>query len=255
MSALEILRMTLSRLIDPFSLLLLAILVISLFSAFRFKFRHPGTNLVFGFASLLYFFSLPIMSTQIIKKWEQDIQIFQGTDTKIDYILVLGCGHIEDENLPLSNQLSTCSLRRLAEGIFVQKSLGNVPMLFTGGKGWNTASHASVMGKVARKLGVPAELIIELEVGHTTLQEAEALQSTIANKSIILVTSASHMKRATEVISQTHPKEIISAPTNFYGLKPNPIMLLNFIPSLNNLAIVAKFTHEEIGRFYSIVMN
>jgi uncharacterized SAM-binding protein YcdF (DUF218 family) len=224
-------------------------------SALRVKFSHFGINLIFGSASLLYFFSLPLLSTYIVKKWDQDIQIFQDTDTKIDYILVLGCGHIEDSNLPLSNQLSTCALRRLAEGIFVQNSLGEVPMLFTGGKGWNTASHASVMGKVARELGVPSELIIELGIGHSTLQEADALQDIIANKNIVLVTSASHMKRATEVISQTHPKKIIPAPANFYGIKPNPVMVLNFIPNLYNVAIVAKFTHEEIGRLYSTVMN
>jgi len=255
MSTVEILRMTLSRLIDPFSLLLLLILFTSLVSVFRFKGRHLGTNLILGCASLLYFFSLPVVSIQIVKKWEQDILIFQGTDIKVDYILVLGCGHIEGINLPLSNQLSTCSLRRLAEGIFVQKSLGEVPLLFTGGKGWHSASHASVMSKVAKKFGVSEELIIELDVGHTTLQEADALQDLIANKIIVLVTSASHMKRAIEVISQTNPKKIISAPTNFYGVKPKPAMILNFIPNLNNVAIVARYTHEEIGRFYSIVMN
>jgi uncharacterized SAM-binding protein YcdF (DUF218 family) len=223
--------------------------------ATRSKFKNFAINLVLGFSGLLYYFSLPLLSTLIVEKWEQDIQAFEGTDTKIDYILILGCGHLEDDRLPLSNQLSTCSLRRLVEGMFVQKSLGEVPLLLTGGKGWHTTSHASVMGKVAQELGVPDNLIIELKVGHTTLQEADALKNIISNKSIVLVTSASHMKRAKGVIAQTKPKTIISAPTNFVGLKPKPIIILNFIPSLNNIAIVAKYTHEEIGRLYITVMN
>jgi uncharacterized SAM-binding protein YcdF (DUF218 family) len=240
---------------DPFVTLLLIILFVSLWSAVRAKFKLAKVNVIALCALILYVFSLPILSISIVETWEQDIKKYVRTDSQVDYIVVLGCGHIQDENLPLSNRLSTCSLRRLTEGLFVQKSLGEVPLVFTGGKGWNTNSHAGVMGKVAQELGVPNNLIVLIETGNTTFQEAEALHDLLFQKRIVLVTNASHMKRALAVFSNIETAEIIPAPTNFYGLRRQPHTLLNFIPSINNLAIVAKYTHEEFGRFYTSVMN
>ena len=105
------------------------------------------------------------------------------------------------------------------------------------------------------KLKILITKFFQLSSRKISAKNSILIQDLIANKIIVLVTSASHMKRAIEVISQTNPKKIISAPTNFYGIKPKPAMILNFIPNLNNVAIVARYTHEEIGRFYSIVMN
>jgi uncharacterized SAM-binding protein YcdF (DUF218 family) len=255
MSGFEILRILVSRSMDPFVILLLSILLISLWSVVRSKFKQPKMNFIAVCSLLLYIFSLPFIANFIIEKWEQDVSKFSKPKTAVDYIVVLGCGHTNDSRLPLSNHLSTCSIRRLTEGIFIQKELPNVPMVFTGGKGGDEESHAMTMHRVARAFGVAEHLMLVSEEGNNTFEEGEALKELLLNKNVVLVTSASHMNRATLVFSNLGTRKIFPAPTNFYVIGQEPHFILTLIPSINHLNIVAKFTHETFGRFYTNLIN
>ncbi len=71
-------------------------------------------------------------------------------------------------------------------------------LIFTGGVAkTNTVSTAEVGARVAQSLGVPREQIITLDLPKDTEEEAAAVKQAIGDCLFLLVTSASHLPRAT----------------------------------------------------------
>ena len=124
--------------------------------------------------------------------------LFVKTDLhKVDVIVVLGGGSIPH------GQLSWFSLMRTAKGVELYKGGYADKIIFTG-DGNNTQSSgnnsvANNMAKVAIELGIPAQsVLIENKSKRThedALRTAEMMKE-YGFQTALLVTSASHMKRA-----------------------------------------------------------
>lgn len=205
MSTWEITRAALSKLSEPFTGIMVLSLIWCIWHCFSVRFKNLRSNMVLAVLLVIYLASLPIFSP--LTRPGSDYKILPtDINVPIDYVVVLGCGNLGDTTLPISNQLSHCSLRRLVEGIAQQRLHPESDLVFTGGAGFFSITNAEVMANVAASLGVDPAIVHLEPTGNTTLQEVSALTPLLTNKNIILVTNASHMLRAIAYLINTQQR-------------------------------------------------
>lgn len=135
-----------------------------------------------------------------------------------DAIVVLAAGA---ENEILGEE----SLRRLLRGIELYKQ-GLAPLLIVDGPCWTRcgATEAELRARLARRMDVPPDAIIKEERAGTTREESAYVSVLLQKRNmnrILLVTDATHMRRAQQVfqhagvnvspaISSEYPATVIS---------------------------------------------
>jgi len=182
-------------------------------------------------------------SSLLLSPLESAYSKIELTDTHPHYIHVLGCGHTTNPRLPLSSEISLVSLARLNEGVSLYKRFSNMKLIFSGYGGGDPISNARKNAQMAIALGVnPADIIL-LETPQDTQEEAIASKKVVGNQPLILVTSASHMVRASALFRKAGI-ELIPAPTDFQ-IKAND-GLLQF-PSSSGLERSEAAFHEYLG--------
>ncbi|MEN8717055.1 MAG: ElyC/SanA/YdcF family protein [Sulfurovum sp.] len=144
----------------------------------------------------------------------------------VQYILVLGNGHTTNENLSITSQVNATAINRLAEGIKHYKNLKarnldtskntlkEIKLIVSGYRGSDINTHAKMQEKLAISMGVDKNDIIRLDSPKDTPQEAKEVKKIVQDKSFILVTSASHMKRSMLIFKKQNLNSI-AAPTNY----------------------------------------
>ena len=164
-------------------------------------------------------------------------------DTHPKYIHVLGCGHTTNPKLPLSSEISLVSLARINEGVSLYKALPHMKLIFSGYGGGDPVSNARKNAQMAIALGVnPADIIL-LVAPQDTQEEALASKKVVADQPLILVTSASHMVRASALFRKAGVI-VIPAPTDFQIKGKSE--LLQF-PSSGGLGYTEAAFHEYLG--------
>ena len=204
---------------------------------------------LFIFLSFLWFtlLSSSIVSNALIKPLEDSHNALLNTP-KVEYILVLGSGHNTNENLSITSQVTPTGINRLAEGIRHYKNLENAKLVLSGYGAKDENSHALMQEKLAISLGVKAEDIIKQDNPRDTKEEAMAIKKIVGQNPFILVTSASHMKRAV-LLFQKEGLNFIASPTNHYVSKDRRIF------SAKNLRKCEMAIHEYLGLLYSWIRN
>jgi len=96
----------------------------------------------------------------------------------------------------LASQLTDQSLKRLVEGIIVQRATPNSKLVLSGGSWLTDSSDARVMAEVARSLGVKDDDMIFESESKDTKDQAVLLGPVLQTNRFILVTSAAHMPRS-----------------------------------------------------------
>ena len=77
------------------------------------------------------------------------------------------------------------------------------------------------MAKTAQALGIAAHRVKQNPRALDTKDEARLLAPHLVDRQVALVTSASHMSRATDLFN-AQGVEVISAPIQFYSLSSQP---------------------------------
>lgn len=210
---------------------------------------------IFLFLSFLWFalISNQTISNMIISPLENAHQALKTTPKDIEYILVLGNGHKTNENFAITSELNTTAINRLVEGIRHYKNLKesnkNIKLILSGYAYDDPNTHAKMQKKLAINLGVEAEDIITLDTPKDTKEEAIEAKKIVKNEKLILVTSASHMKRAS-LLFKKEGLNIIESPTNHkYFVSSYPSSYFN----ATNIKKVELAFHEYLGIFYSYI--
>ena len=156
-----------------------------------------------------------------------------------DLIVVLGAGVDQGRFLtPVSSQ-------RMVKGVQLYFEGRAKKILFAGGMpGKTTVSEASVLGQEARRLKVPpGDILLEKKSQNTHDQavEVKKIADPLRVKSILLVTSFSHMKRALMAFEKVGFKvyPAFADPSEKYMDAP-----------LGRLVLFPRLIHEYAGMFY-----
>ena len=189
-------------------------IVLALVLLYRHKMK-PAKLLLALSIGWLFLFSYPPVANTLLSSLESNTPTLHKAPANIKYIYVLGGGHHTDDNLPITSQVVETSVVRLTEGIRLYHQLHEEPtIIVSGGRGsFNPNTHAAMQKKLALALGVKTEKIRLSPGPRDTEEEAIAAKKLLGDKPFILVTSASHMKRAMIFFKHEglHP---IPAPTN-----------------------------------------
>jgi uncharacterized SAM-binding protein YcdF (DUF218 family) len=167
-----------------------------------------------------------------------------------NFIHVLGNGHIEDASLPITSQLSYTSTLRVVEAVRIYHLQPNATLVLTGYAGINTTiSTAKMHAQLAMELGVPQDHIVIDERPRDTEEETQALARLVNNQPTIVITSASHMRRAMGYYQQ-YNINAISAPTMHLSRQHIPWTNADVYPSSEYLRMSQLAIHEWLGIVY-----
>lgn len=228
---------------------------VSLFSLICFWFSYKlltntvtkKIKIIFICAFTLFFLlTMPPISSLLVNSLEKKYPCLLDSNKikEADYIIILGGGYTDAENMPESNQLGSSSLARLVEAIRLKNINKKAQLIFSGGKPYTEKfSEASIYQKAYKSLTNDTSVQILSELPHNTKSEADEAYKIVGNKKTILITSATHMPRAIYLFSKMGCN-VIASPCDFFvkNIKPYP----NF-PSGMSIKQTEITIHEYIG--------
>lgn len=204
---------------------------------------------------LLYIFSCGWFARLFVSPLENNYlppsspsSTFQVDDNAV--IVILGGGIIPNTPNSYIGELSDSALKRIIEGFLIHKTT-QIPIIVTGGKlRYTEISEAEVMKEELQKLGVSNEDIYVEPYAKNTKQNALFVKEIVENEgfnTILLVTSAIHMKRSMNYFNTyMNDKKIIPVPTG-YLISHNKVNWYDFLPQIEFLKANAFALHEYLG--------
>jgi len=171
----------------------------------------------------LFIISYDPLINNILYKYEATYPTLKTAPKNIQYIYILGGGHHTDEAHPITSQVNEHSSVRLNEGIRLYHQLDEKPTIIVSGySGLYDPTPGAIMQKrLALSLGVKKENIHTEPTPKDTQEEAIAAKKYIGSAPFIMVTSASHMKRALKFFNNEGLNPI-PAPTNHLASVKHP---------------------------------
>lgn len=202
----------------------------------------------------IFLVSFQPISTSLLRPLEREHQPYVPSSTPVNYIMVLGSGHVIDKAMPMTSELSRTALMRLAEGIRIYRLFPGSTLILSGYGGGSEVSQARMMAKVALALGVNKVDILLLETARDTWEEAFQAASVVGGKKLVLVTSASHMSRALYEFNQAGLNPT-PAPTNFLASNKIKQPWERYAPKAKYLEQTERYWHETMGQWWQQLRN
>ena len=226
--------------------------------------RRWGPSLSAAGIGLVWLASMPWLSRQLVRSLEdQAVRLTPATLPSADAVLVLGGGLLPPLAPRRGVEVADAG-DRLLTGVDLIRE-GKAPWLVVSGgrvsfnAGDPTPPEASYAASLAQKLGVPAEQIVRSEGPRNTAEEAIALRSIARERgwnSLLLVTSATHLPRATATFRRLSGLEIVPVACDFQlaarnqsGQTTAESLLLDLMPQAGALASTTTSLKELLGLF------
>ena len=197
-------------------------------------------------------FSTPIVGNSLIRSLEQqypaviDISPYRT----LRYIVVLSGGHAVDETTPLSNHLSSSSLKRLMEGLRLKQQLPGATLVISGGAVFSKHREGDSMTALIKALGLGNENIVIENGSRDTASQALAISKLTGQQPFLLVTSAAHMPRSM-LLMQRQGLNPVAAPTDFRATKTNWRDPSDLLPGSSHLKKSESAIHEYLGKWWA----
>ncbi|BDX06343.1 envelope biogenesis factor ElyC [Planctobacterium marinum] len=241
----------LGALLQPLPLILI-LLLITLFLFLRGKKR---TAIGVQSIAILFFIAVTTPPFANFSARAIEANIVQFDNAKVlDYIVVLGCGHVNDRRVPITSQVDSCSLYRVVEGVRIFQSHPNTKLVFTGFGGNQPLSNAETNKELALALGVPDYRILTYSTPKDTREEAQVLTPILKDKQFALVTEASHMPRAL-LYFQQQGLTPIPAPTAHLYRDEGPLLSYQYLPDAHYLHKTERAVYEYIGQLWQKIAH
>lgn len=225
--------------IQPLGLLLFLAFLIFLLIKWRYFLTKVLALLLFAG---IFLFSYAPVANYLSLNLESKYPKYNNQQAK--FISVLGNGHYEKNNIPISSSLSGASTKRVLEAISIYQQISPKPrVIFTGYAGLQgKISNAKMAAKFAKKFGIDGKNIIILGSEKDTIDEAKSIKNIVKNNEVILITSAMHLHRATIIFKKSKIKTI-SIPADFYTNNTGYFSL----PKISYLQQSNAAIHEYLG--------
>lgn len=215
-------------------------------------------SLIYISSIIFYIISTPIFSNYLFKKIEGEY-IYKNLNEfeEVDAIVILS-GMMRINEFDENYIVEWGDVDRLFKGIKLYELNKSNTIIFTGGKNpYNstTISEGEVLKEFAIKHGVKKDdILITKDVLNTADESLAVLDLIGGNRTIILVTSAFHMKRAKSLF-QRQGFKIVPYKVD-YKTPPNiKSNFFDFIPSSSGLRRTETAIREIIGRLYYVILK
>jgi len=209
--------------------------------------RNAGRALAAAGICLLYLLSIEPVADWLIRPLEAVYPPFRSVGTKADAVVLLGGGVKDLSWVPAAPEPAEHSISRLVTGIEIARTL-HLPLIVSGGNSEITRggpAEADALADNAVRLGfAQQELVIE-SGSRNTWENAAAVKALIPGKTIILVTSAFHLKRAAGMFRK-NGFTVLPAPAD-YRSSARPWSPEKLIPRAESLAISSTALAERLS--------
>jgi uncharacterized SAM-binding protein YcdF (DUF218 family) len=249
-------QLTFARFLDPLTLVLVA-LAVGLYLAFRDGGRdgaagrrsaRAGRALAWATWGGLWVISTPF-TANYLTVWTETTgpdlgAALAGKDLDKAAMVVLAAGiRTDDPSLAPRERLDSASTQRVvtAARLWAEHPLGLVVISGT------PAAETEGMADLAARLGVPAGSIVRESRSLNTRQNAAFSAAVLRERgveTVVLVTSASHLRRAARDFAATG-LHVIPAAAEYGG--PSNVEIDSFLPSAPSLAQSQLCLHELLG--------
>lgn len=248
-----LLKKIITMFIMPFPIFVLLFLL-GLIFLYKRKYKVSKVVLTLSFVWLFLISYSPLIN-RILYHYEATYPTLHTAPKNIQYIYVLGGGHHTDSSHPITSEVSEVSGVRLNEAIRLYHQLKEQPTIIVSGYNglYDPTSGARMQEILALALGVKKEKLHLEPTPKDTEEEANAAKKYIADAPFILVTSASHMKRALNFFHQEglHP---LPAPTNHLADIKYPQYLADIF-SVGTLRRANIVWHEILGLLWQKIKS
>lgn len=241
---------------NPFTLFIFIFSIGFIFLIFK-KYKISNYMFFIALSGLLSISIFPIGKFGIYLL-EKEFHVQYAYPDKIDGILILSGATDPYLSKEYDSIELNSSAERLTESIFLINKHKKAKIVFSGGSGYLNhpdLDHAKVARKFFKKMNIKNKKIIYENKSRNTYENI-LFSKKIANpkqgETWLLVTSASHMKRAI-LISQKQKWKLIPYPVDF-----NQSKNISFKPSMNffsNFVSFQKASHEWLGLFSHYLMG
>lgn len=190
--------------------------------------RRVGRSLAAAGVALLYLLSLGPVADLLIRPLESSFPPYAGTGAGAEAVVVLGGGVRDLSWVPAEPAPSRTSLERLVHAMQLARR-ARVPLVISGGSGeivLGPLREADAMAATAAGLGFPSRDIVVEGRSRNTRESAKAVGELLSSRTIVLVTSAFHMKRSVRMFAR-QGFTVIPAPSGYLSQsRPWSITLL-----------------------------
>lgn len=161
------------------------------------RYRRAGLVLVLAGTVALLLAATPPVAERALASLENHYPVMETTPPDTDWIVVLGGGADSDDDRQAVSRLSWSSLQRIAEGVRLARSAPEARLVTSGGSYSGSDGSGVLMGQVAEDWGIDRERIeVQSEPLHTAAEARATAALVEPDDTIVLVTSAYHMRRA-----------------------------------------------------------
>ncbi|WP_371189330.1 ElyC/SanA/YdcF family protein [Thalassotalea maritima] len=228
------------------------IVIVVLILAFIARKKYHVQAKIISLCALLalYLLATKPVSEHLIETLEGQYPVYQQQVEKLDYIVVLGCGHSADKRLAHSQQLKTCSLQRMVEGLRIANLHPEATIVTSGAAMTDNVTNAQMVKDALIELGYSGN-IIAIEQARDTEEEAIYLTPLLTHKQFALVTNASDIPRAMTFFQQRGLAPI-AAPTGFRA-KHSELNWRVIAPHGKHFETSELFFYEFIGQVWQLI--
>lgn len=214
--------------------------------------RHhtAGRALVAAGIVLLYLLSLEPVADRLIRPLESVSAPLEGNGIIADAVVVLGGGVNDLSWARAQPEPSPASLQRLVEGIRLARAV-RAPLVLSGGSGAvapTAVREADAMAELAIRLGYPGRGLMIESRSRNTWENAEQVKTLISGRTIILVTSAFHVRRSSGMFRK-QGFSVIPAPAGYRSVT-RPLSADAFIPRAAALDTSSTALAEYVSLFW-----
>jgi uncharacterized SAM-binding protein YcdF (DUF218 family) len=161
------------------------------------------------------------------------------------YVVVLGSSYFPHDGIPVSAAIDDSGLKRLVEGVRLQRLAPGSKLVVSGGPVGGGAAPAVGNALLAESLGVSHDSVVMLVRPLDTRSEAAEVCRLTGSQPFFLVTSASHMPRAMEYMRRAGGRPI-AAPTGYRTGSPG-FQMTSLLPDAQGLRMSEDAFHEYLG--------
>lgn len=214
-------------------------------------FKHKYYKFLGGLFFIYLLFFSPLAAV-LLSVQERRYAVLKALPPDVATIIVLGAGGTPEVGLSVYQRLGSSVLQRCLEGVRIWKLDQTRLLVFSSRGSAGYPSQASMYADLAIAQGVDPARIFLLENGFNTESEALDFKKSFPDeKSIILVTSASHLRRASRIFSN-HGLTVTPAPADFKILIHPGGTRYSFLPSATGLDYWNILIHEWLGQLWVV---
>jgi len=249
----------LSEVLSPVGIVVV-LLIAGILLHFMRKHSRLGHRLLISGAVLFLVFIFTPLSELLILKLERQFppMLVPPASPKMDRIVVLSGYGEENPAFPVTSSVTEETVYCMAEGVRLYRLMPGAKLVFSGGvlrKG--DKSVAGIMADFVQQMGVPRQDIFLEENSLDTYQNMVEVKKLVGASPFILVTSASHLRRAVGVARKLEmnpwPAPAFIRTSQHYPLGTRVIEYVGTFfmhfrhPSYERLSALQRAYHEYMG--------